>query len=301
MDVRRQIADSLSSVSAALAPQLPESPTALDRLIAGLRTGPVRPSVVAIYSDLVLAIANQDESAVVAALAAAAALETIESDGPCRVVTLSDTDLGPGMAASYIRHSDDDPEVTLDLVAVERERLAAAESALGMVRERIAAADPDLAGEIGALVREVVFAANGGRGPNFDGVTTFYLWGANVLNVEAADDLTALAEGLVHEAAHTLLLGKSHGHPLVSNPLDERFESPLRPDPRPMEGIVHANFVVARLHYLAGRILDGSERAARQAEQQALFRAADEMITSRAAFTPTGEAIYRATRDYMMA
>lgn len=66
-----------------------------------------------------------------------------------------------------------------------------------------------------------------------------------------------------------------------------------------MEGIVHAAFVVARLHYLAGRLYEGSERAARQAENRERFRTGDDIIVRHAAFTPTGAAIYAATRDYM--
>ena len=298
---RAQVADSLASLSDALAASLPDSHALLDRLIAGLRAGPVRPSVVAIYSDLVVAIANADEAALRAALSGASGLADVESLVPCKAVTLSDADLGPGMAASYRRHADDDPLVALDIVAVDPDTLAQARASLGAVVEWIATADPRLGGEVAALVREVVFAANGGHGPNFDGATTFYLWGATILNVDVASDRRHLAEALVHEAAHCRLLGETSGRPLVSNPLDERYASPLRPDPRPMEGIVHANYVVARLHYLGERILEGRERVAHQAEQQRLFRAGDAIISEHAAFTPAGAAIYRATRDYMMA
>jgi HEXXH motif-containing protein len=299
--VRHHVAGSLASVADALAPALPSSRPVLDRLIRALRDGPVRPAVVAIYSDIVLAISAEDERRLTESLAQAAALDDTASSAPCRPVTLRDDDLGPGLAASYRRHADDDPEIALDLAPADPAAMAEATRTLAETTRRIAAADPDLAGELAALVREVVFATNDGRGPGFGGATTFYLWGANILNIEGATDPLGLAEALVHEAAHTRLLGETLGRPLVTNPEDERFASPLRPDPRPMEGIVHASYVVARLHYLAGRLFTGAERDARQAEHRQRFRAGDEIIMRHAAFTPTGAAIYAATREYMAA
>ena len=34
------------------------------------------------------------------------------------------------------------------------------------------------------------------------------------------------------------------------------FSSPLRTDPRPMDGVVHATYVVARMHQTISRLLD---------------------------------------------
>ncbi len=289
------------SVSDALAPALPDSRPILDRLTRALRDGPVRPAVVALYSDIVLAIADEDQAALTTALARAAALDDPASAAPCRAVTLRDEDLGPGLAESYRRHADDDPEIALDLAPADPAAMAEAARTLAETVELIAAADPELSGELAALVREVVFAANGGTSPDFDGATAFYLWGANILNIAGAADPMGLAEVLVHEAAHTRLLGETMGQPLATNPPEERYASPLRPDPRPMEGIVHASYVVARLHYLAGKLFEGSERTRRQEENRARFLAGDEIIMRHAAFTPTGASIYAATRDYMMA
>jgi HEXXH motif-containing protein len=50
----------------------------------------------------------------------------------------------------------------------------------------------------------------------------------------------------VHEAAHTLLTALAVEEPLVKNPRGARYRSPVRTDPRPMEGIYHATFVLAR-------------------------------------------------------
>ena len=299
-NVRRHVADSLAAVAEALAQDLPDSHAVLDRLIDALRAGPVRPAVVAIYSDLVSAIAAGDARLLGDALASAAALPDLSAPGACRAVTLRDPDLGPGMAASYLRHADDDPEIVLDIAALDPETLAASEAALAAATARVRSADPDLAGEVEALVREVVFARAGDRGPAFDGATTFYLWGAVLLNVEAIGDVQRLAENLVHEAAHVRLLGATRAAPLVRNSPDERFASPLRPDPRPMEGIVHANYVIARLHYLAARTLEGAARIDRLAQYREKFEVADGIVAAEARFTEDGAALYGAARDYML-
>ena len=299
--VRHRVADGLAAVADALAPSLPESHAALDRLTDALRTGPVRPAVVAIYSDLVSAIALGDAGLLGDSLASATALADLASPGACRAVTLRDADLGPGMAASYLRHADDDPDVVLDIAAVDPGTLVAARTALAAATALVRSADPDLADEVDALIREVVFARAGDGGPGFGGATTFYLWGAILLNVEAIGDIQSLAENLVHEAAHARLLGATHAVPMVRNPPDQRFASPLRPDARPMEGIVHANYVIARLHYLAGRTLEGTGRAARLSEYRAMFDAADAIVAAEARFTEDGAALYGAARDYMRA
>jgi HEXXH motif-containing protein len=56
--------------------------------------------------------------------------------------------------------------------------------------------------------------------------------------------------------ARALLFGFGMGKPLVENHEHERYTSPLRGDPRPMDGVVHATYVVARMHYAVTRMLD---------------------------------------------
>ena len=88
----------------------------------------------------------------------------------------------------------------------------------------------------------------------FDGASTFYLWGAVFVRV-AGKSPVELAEALAHETGHLLLFGLTIGRPLVENSYDERYASPLREDPRPMEGLVHAAYVLARMHYTRASLL----------------------------------------------
>jgi HEXXH motif-containing protein len=135
------------------------------------------------------------------------------------------------------------------------------------------------------------------------------LWGALFLNAGMHPDRVSMAEGLTHEAAHGLLFGYTLGAPLVDNDASERFASPLREDPRPMDGIVHATYVLARMHYcierlLASQILSAAERDRLEAAK--LRRRADylqgmEIVSAHARFTAVGRALFEGAQTYMTA
>ncbi len=297
--VRYGVADSLSDIRTPLASQLESAAPALDRLCDALRAGPVPPAVFALYSDLAHAIQNEDPDAVVSVLESAEAID-LRPLGPVQAVNLTDSDLGAGMADRFIRHIDDDPDVAIDARPLAADELEAATRRLAEALDLVGAADPALDGELRGLVRQVVFAKSGGEAPDFGGTTTFYLWGANVINASNHPDAVTLAEGIVHEAAHALLLGASLGEPLVRNSGSERYASPLRPDERPMDGIVHATFVVARLHYFATRpAMAELFPAAKVAEYMHQFRIGDAIVAEHATLTPVGKDFYDAARQYM--
>jgi hypothetical protein len=62
----------------------------------------------------------------------------------------------------------------------------------------------------------------------------------------------------VHEAAHQYLHALAFEDALVCNPPEERYEAPLRPEKRPLIGIYHAVFVLARIIFTFQRLLDSS-------------------------------------------
>jgi hypothetical protein len=81
----------------------------------------------------------------------------------------------------------------------------------------------------------------------FGGVTSLVLWGGTFANAAHYDSEIKAAEFLVHEVTHALLFAAACDEPLVLNPPDELFSSPLRRDGRPMDGIFHATLVCARV------------------------------------------------------
>lgn len=105
---------------------------------------------------------------------------------------------------------------------------------------------PELAAEVKAIVREIVCV---GGDPNsqmhFDGGSHYQLWGALFLNIDRPRTCYELIEVIAHESAHSMLFGFCTHETLVKKPDEELFESPLRLDKRPMDGIYHATFVSA--------------------------------------------------------
>jgi HEXXH motif-containing protein len=220
-------------------------------------------------------------------------------------VTIADEDLGSGIAARYAEHASDDPDVPLRLLPLPPRSFSAAKSTLAGALSLMGNTDAGLLDEMRALVRQVVFAEGDTEAPPFGGATTFYLWGAIFINASLHPDPLTMATGLVHEAAHLLLLGSTMGKPLVENDPSERYASPLRADPRPMDGVVHACFVLARMHYLTRRIarsatdLDRGELDRLLDAYQQDFRIGDELIAKQARFTEVGRSVYLPARAYM--
>lgn len=308
--VRRSTAESLSLLCDAIAAQRPDLIASLQRWIANLCSGPVRPGFFALYSDLVEAIYLDDEPAFQSAATAIAAFEAEASDG-VRGMTLADGDLGPGMAVRFLRHLDDDQTTPLGVGPISEEELRIANDCLTSTWNLLDVAAPALSLEIRALVRDVIFVASesGAGGLAFHGASTFYLWGSLFLNARMHPDRVSMAEGLAHEAAHSLLLGYSFGAPLVDNDVSERFASPLREDSRPMDGIVHATYVLARMHYcierlLASQALNATERdrlEAAKPRRRSDYLQGLEVVSTRARFTPVGRALFEGAQTYMAA
>ena len=119
---------------------------------------------------------------------------------------------------------------------------------------------------MGLLVR--VYIAVDSKDPTakrFGGVTSFLVWGGSFINIEFYRTGWDAVQFLVHEVTHALLFALSFDEPLVQNSPDESYQSPLRADPRPMDGIFHATLVCARLAafnqaWLESGLLEGADR-----------------------------------------
>lgn len=129
---------------------------------------------------------------------------------------------------------------------------------------------PDLHAEIEAIVTTLLVAqAPQGAGAEFDGASHYQFWGLVLLNPRHHRTPLAVAEALAHEAGHSLLFGLTVDEPLALNPDDELHASPLRKDPRPMDGIFHAAFVSARMALAMETLADSGVLTA---SEQALAR-----------------------------
>jgi hypothetical protein len=130
-------------------------------------------------------------------------------------------------------------------------------------------ADPIWHDEIRRLLRMITLGAAASADPLdvFNGASTFFLWGATLINTDFRRSAVSIVDLLVHESSHVLLFGLSADGALTQNSGHERYSSPLRSDARPIDGIFHACFVATRVHLAMGRLLDGGRLNAEEAKQ----------------------------------
>jgi hypothetical protein len=128
------------------------------------------------------------------------------------------------------------------------------------------------------------------------------------------DYWTVYLEHIIHEAAHLHLFAVWKHETLVLNSPTERFESPLRPDPRPMSGIFHAMFVLARISYIYNRF-SRDQRFIKHAERWATahnsaknkrtpaekFRDAFDTVMTHGRLSPVGRRIAESCRELVSA
>ena len=167
---------------------------------------------------------------------------------------------------------------------------------------------PELAGEVRAIVHEVVcVAGDPSKKMQFDGGSHFQLWGALFLNVDHHRTEHAIVEVVAHESAHSLLFGFCTDEPLVYNDDEDLYPSPLRADLRPMDGIYHATFVSARMHWAMSRLIESgllSDEARTEAlnarkSDQAHFEAGHRVIAESGELSAVGAALMASARAYM--
>ena len=306
--MRARLADSLRYILAQGAGVLDLPADKIQQFLRELEDRPVSPLAFSYYNDAVLAIEEDD---IESASRQLTALTTL----PLRVSGLEITDLADpksdATAARYARFLNDDPTISFEIFAPTKEASAKCRAQIRDAFALLDAGDPELAGEIRALLREIVLAA-GTTDPKaytFDGASSFMLWGAIILNVNRSDGPLGMAQMLAHESAHNLLFGFSADAALVENSPDELFSSPLRKDPRPMDGIYHATFVTARMYrvvneLLKSGILDAATTAKAQADladNARLFRHGISTVEKYGKLSALGESVMRGASDYMAA
>ena len=108
--------------------------------------------------------------------------------------------------------------------------------------------------EIEQIVTHVVwFSAE-----NFWSSTDPAAFGALFINPRINCTRVNMLETLLHESGHLHLMIKQTMDPLLLNP-NQRAASPLRKDPRPLIGVLHATFVLMRMCYGHKLLLEGTQ------------------------------------------
>lgn len=299
--MRKRLAETLAYVFGELGAELRVAPEASNRLIERILAFPQSPHTFGAYYDLVFAVENDELE-----LARFLAKEILERSSAGDIDISPINHRPPGEKERYLRllMTGMDYAVAPDevLMCECRQRLTDAFQLLD-------AGFPEMAEEIRALLREIVVAA-GPEDPKaitFDGASSYMMWGAVLLNARGQKNALDAAQALAHESGHNLLFGFSSSGPLVDNPDDELFGSPLRKDPRPMDGVFHATYVIARMHQtlsrlLASGVLDEEQRIlARQQLQihRKNFEIGSAVVRDGGRLTDIGREAIEAARTYM--
>jgi hypothetical protein len=271
------------------------------------RARKISPRYFAIYHEMLVAV-EEDEIETVEHLFD----ELVNVDDPGDAVlsyNLSDEHLGLGNGARYRRWANIDPQNPLSLVALtpaEFDRIAAT------TREALAFMDsgaPEVSGEVRSLLAEVVFACSAADADvAFHGISSFYLWGTVLLNAERHHTTLEVVQTLAHESSHMHLFAVALDSRLVENPEEERYQSPLRVDPRPMDGIYHAIYVTARMHYVLARLLASGALPAHHVQEAETglvthvkaFREGYEVVSSHGKLTELGQELLSTAHAYML-
>lgn len=300
------LADSLRQICAASAGKVDFDRRAIERLADAADAGRrLRPVTFGVYYELVPALLSGERDEAERLFAALAHERPIEA--PFQILALGDAELAD-RADRYLRHMNEDSDHQFQFLPPSREELAAFHRQFASVLELLRAAAPELVAEIEALICELILVVGPERTKShFDGGSSYQLWGALFLNAVRHKTRVDVIESLAHESAHSRLFGLCIDEAAIKNADDERYASPLRPEPRPMDGVYHATFVSARMHWAMSRLIDSGllsdeERAlaitARDADR-VNFEKGYATVAAHAQLTETGRRAITAARDYM--
>lgn len=304
--MRSSLAESLAHVYSAFGAKLNTSASDVDTMIANIQTHRVRPGVFGRYYKLVFAIQNGKLDQ--AQELFRQLISSVEHEPSFSVAPFTDAALGPERQL-YGDLIDPDPGDTPWILSPPSD--SGPGDLVYQALKLIDVVDQDLARELRVLIIQLV-GASAYYGPNsrqFGSVSSLMLWGLVMANHKLFRTPSRMLQVLVHEGAHLLLFAHSIDEPLVTNPIDARYLSPLRPDPRPMDGVFHATFVLARLHYLARKLREATtadfapepideldERLVRLRER---YFGGFETIRQHGELTKTGQRILDESLEYM--
>lgn len=313
--MRAELAASLQYISAELAGQsgdadilrqLPELKGLAGTVSLDER---VSPAVFGYYYQLVFSILAGEKTGIISQKISRliASFRTVSG---LTINDLAAADLGNEDCVSMYRQCfDTDEGITYGFLPPDRKNSLRMRANVTGALELMQEAVPDLYEEICAIIAEILLASapKTNDSPRFDGASSYQLWGAVVLNADNDKSTIEMLETLAHECSHCLLFGLTVNEPLVLNDDSERYRSPLRSDPRPMDGIYHATFVSARMHYALQEVMKSSlltdaqrqECEAHLAASREAFYDGYAIVAENAEYSDTGREIMLNAWNYM--
>ena len=132
----------------------------------------------------------------------------------------------------------------VDLGAAEPDEwIASLRTALDLIGDTL----PDLRAELELIVQQVVPVGQDGERH----LSASFKEAVGSIYLTLHPSQLTMAEALIHESQHNKLNALLHLDPVLEDAFEPRFSSPVRPDPRPLHGVllaVHAFLPVAELY-----------------------------------------------------
>ncbi len=291
---------------AEVAPFLITPSGALAKIERRLRSGPVSPWVFCLYSKLVSEVTKSppgDASATLGSI-----VDATSFPAEAGIVGLLDQTVSAVWWDHFRILFDTNRQRAFKPRTPSPDNFAACEENIQAGLALLGRADPDFHSEVHSLVRMIVLGAPAGNDPadEFNGASTFFLWGGTLLNANLRRSSISVVDLLVHESSHVLLFGVSADGGLTENSVSERYASPVRNDKRPIDGIFHACFVATRVHLAMGRLVRSgalNHEEAKIATERAEYNgnvalSTIEELDLHARLTPLGENVLGTICDY---
>lgn len=229
--------------------------TALSALVERLKAGPVSSWVFCLYSRLVAKLSKGVQGNAESFDAAVDAASLPAAQG---VIGLRDSTVTDSWWDHFQLLLDTDRLSPFRPIAPTGEEFSRCEHDIAASLALMRRIDPIWHDEVKSLLRSIVLGSpsNSDLANFFNGASTFFLWGAALLNANIRRAPISMVDLLVHESSHVLLFGLASSGGLTRNSGKERYASPVRTDKRPIDGIFHACFVTTRVHLAMKRLLD---------------------------------------------
>ena len=314
--MRFELADSLQSIRNQLTNQasdncIQQHLASLQSVITMLHSSErISPAVFGFYYDLVFTIFNGADNNIVNRKLKQLLASAKQAEQSLTIKNLSNQDLGSEeLVLLYRQCFDTDPEERYGFLGPSTDNSQRMKTSINTAMKLMRDAVPALYAEINEIISEILLAAAPRTEDvaRFDGASSYQLWGAVVLNADNQKSDIQMLETLAHECSHCLLFGLTIHEPLVRNDDEERYQSPLRDDPRPMDGIFHATFVASRMHYALQEAMKSSlltvdqkqECKLRLAGSRKAFYEGHAVLSELAEYSDTGREIMQNAFDYM--
>ncbi|MEP2783899.1 MAG: HEXXH motif-containing putative peptide modification protein [Pseudoruegeria sp.] len=163
---------------------------------------------------------------------------------------------------------------------------------------------PTWSEELSLLANQIYFAVGDTEsGLRFGGAAVFDAFGSILMNPLGFQSVEAVLMAFVHESSHQQMFLYHLNDPILLNDASAVYTSPLRKQPRPMEGIFHAMWVSARMTVAAEAVLSAahdvpwkSDLRAQQIRAYDAFRDCEQTVAEHAKLTEFGQDLFDSAR-----